>query len=504
MVKYFKKMLSESSILPVALLMAGAYLIFSNTFGNAWTYDDFPVVVNNPDIRSFQLFIGDFYGGRIVRDLSLFIDYFFFGLTPVGYHIQNIFWHGLNACLVFILVGRLGGSKSAAWTASLLFLVHPIQVEVVANISNRKDSLCLAFSFLSLLAYIHATHCSQRRWIWLMAAICTAYVAMLAKKNAYVLPLIFLAYEKAYLPIEARLLLRKTWPWVLGLVAGVAGCFIWYLYLGGRNELLLKCTYRLVRVNFFLESTVPIYYSMMLKSWAFMFTKLVIPVKLSPDYLYSVPSNWGDIWVLCAIIGLILYGLLLVFSIKRSAIIFFALVWFGAFWLPTSNIWPPIAQYFASDRYLYAPSVGFFIISGLSITWFFKQPKVRIFVVLCLLLTLAMLTWRQNMVWHSHLTLWTQAEKVSPESPAALNGLGLVHMKKGEYDQAINFFARSIKINQYYPKSYINIALAYEKKGETQAAIENYRKFIEMDPKRYPFKTMMVREHLKKKYGITF
>jgi hypothetical protein len=502
--KYLKKVLSETSILPAALLMAGAYLIFFNTFGNSWTYDDFPVIVNNPDIRSIKLLMRNFLGGRIIRELSLLIDYYFFGLDPVGYHIQNIFWHGLNACLIFILVGRLGGSKIVAWTAALLFLVHPIHVEVVANISNRKDSLCLAFSLLSLLAYIHAFQCSKRRWFWLVVALGLAYVAMKAKANAYVLPFIFLGYEKAFLPQEERILLRKNWPWVLFLATGIVGFFVWYIFLDGRNEFLLESHKRLVRVNFFLESSESVYYSMTLKSWAFMFIKLIFPVKLAPDYIYPVPRYWGDIWVVFTLIGLILYGLLLVYSIKRSSIVFFALVWFGAFWLPTSNLWPSLTRYFAADRYLYAPSVGFFIISGMFFTWFIKHPKARVLVVLCLVLPLSILTWRQNTVWQSPLSFWSHTEKVSPDSTAALSGLGLLHMRNGEYDQAIDFFLRSIKANPYFANPYINLAIAYENKGEKQTALEYYRKFIEMDPQNYRFKTMLIREHLKKRYGVIF
>lgn len=504
MEKYLKKVLSETSILPAALLMAGAYLIFFNTFGNSWTYDDFPVIVNNPDIRSIKLLMRDFQGGRVVRDISLFIDYFFFGLNPVGYHIQNIFWHGLNAGLIFILVSRLGGSKIVAWTASLLFLVHPIQVEVVANISNRKDSLCLAFSLLSLLAYIHGFQCSKRRWFWLVAALSLAYVAMRAKQNAYAIPLIFLGYEIAFLPKEERLLLRKNWPWVLSLATGIVGFLVWYIFFDGRNEFLLESHKRLTRVNFFIESSESVYYFMTLKSWAFMLIKLIIPVKLAPDYIYPVPMHWSNIWVVFGFIGLIIYGFLSAYYIKRSSIAFFALVWFGAFWLPTSNLWPSLTRYFSADRYLYAPSVGFFIISAMFFTWFIKQPKPRVIVVLCLVLTLSILTWRQNTVWHLPLSLWTHAEKVSPDSTPALDTLGRLHLRNGEYDQAIDFFLRSIKANPHFANPYINLAIAYEKKGDNAKALEYYRKFIEANPQTFRFKTMMIREHLKKKYGVTF
>jgi tetratricopeptide (TPR) repeat protein len=484
--------------------MVGAYLIFSNTFLNSWTYDDFPVIVNNPDIRSIRLFIRNFYDTRVVRDLSLLVDYFFFGLNPVGYHIQNIFWHGLNACLIFILIGRLGGSTMVAWTASLLFLVHPIQVEVVANISNRKDSLCLAFSLLSLITYIQAFRGSSKRWVWLVTALCLAYIAMKAKENAYALPFIFLAYEKVFLAPEERLLLRKSWIWISSLAIGIVVFFMWYFFFEGRNEFLIESQEKLARVNFFSQSSEAVYYSMTLKSWAFMFIKFLFPYKLSADYIYPLPRNWSDLWVFSSLIGIVLYGLLMVFSIRRFPIAFFALFWFGTFWLPTSNLWPSLTRYFAADRYQYVPSVGFFIFSGILLSWIIKDEKARVYVVLCLILPLSILTWHQNTVWQSSLSLWTHAEKVSPGSVPALNGLGRIYMREREFDQAISCFLRSIKSNPYFANSYINLAIAYEGKGEKHKALEYYRKYIEMNPQNYQIKTMTIREHLKKRYGVTF
>ena len=141
-------------LIPFVLLLGLAFLLFSNTFLSTWTYDDFKLIVNNPDIRSLDLFLKDSQPGRVGREISLMIDYRFFGLNPAGFHIQNILWHGINAILIMILVGRLGGSRFVALLSSFLFLVHPIQVEVVANLSHRKDSIALTFILLSVLSYL--------------------------------------------------------------------------------------------------------------------------------------------------------------------------------------------------------------------------------------------------------------------------------------------------------------------------------------------------------------
>ena len=139
-------------LIPYVLLMGLAFLLFSNTFLSTWTYDDFKLIVNNPDIRSMDQLINDSQPGRIGRDISLLLDYQMFGLNPAGFHVQNILWHGINAILIMLLAGRLGGSRFVALSSAVLFMIHPVQVEVVANLSHRKDSIALAFILLSMLS----------------------------------------------------------------------------------------------------------------------------------------------------------------------------------------------------------------------------------------------------------------------------------------------------------------------------------------------------------------
>jgi 4-amino-4-deoxy-L-arabinose transferase-like glycosyltransferase len=194
-------------------------MLFANSFGNDWTYDDFSVVVNNPDIRSLKGFLGNSIRGRPIREITYLFDYMLFGLNPYGYHIQNIFWHGLNACLIFALVLRLGGDKAVAWISSLLFLAHPVTVEVVASIGHRKDSLCLAFCLSSFLAFIEAYQPFRKKVIWLVLSFVLSLVAYHAKENALALPFIFIAYKISFL-FENNRILHKIWPYVLMLAAG--------------------------------------------------------------------------------------------------------------------------------------------------------------------------------------------------------------------------------------------------------------------------------------------
>lgn len=490
-------------LLALLILIFGAFCLFSNTFGNAWTYDDLPVVVENADIRSLGAFFRDAYPGRPLREITYLLDYSLFGLNPPGYHIQNILWHGLNAGLIFILVRRLQGGRSAAWIASLLFLVHPVQVEAVANISHRKESLLLAFALLSVLVYMEAVKRSARRFVWVAASLGLAFVACLGKENAVVLPLVFVAYELACVPREQRILLK--YPSLAGLLAavGTAAVATWFFFFGGKALHQEQIVPLLVKMNFFGPWTEKIYSLMVLKSWLFIWAKLAWPVDLAVEYTYSLPVGWTDPWVLSAIIAMGTICALAVVSLRRWPPVFFGLLWFVLFWLPVSNLWP--TSYFAADRYLYAPSAGLFIAVGYSFQRLLPRISPAMGALLLLLVTpLVFLTWQQNGVWRSAETLWTQAARVSPTSTFALSSMGNVFVAKGDMAKASEFFEQAVRLNPSNPGAVFNLGWVYEKRGMLPMATHYYRTFLSMplsDPTTKA-KAQELRQHLLTKYGI--
>lgn len=492
--------LKRENILVPAILLVGAFLLFSNTFGNTWTYDDFPVLVENTDIRSLSAFLQDSYPGRPLREMTYLLDYALFGLNPAGYHIQNIFWHGLNAWLIFALVRRLQGSSRVAWIASLLFLVHPLQVEVVANISHRKDSLALAFCLLGMLAYTRVFTGGQRSFRWLVAACGLTLVALLAKQNAVGLPLVFGAYELAFVPREQRVLLKcKSLLWaLLAIGAGVLG-WLWFAglqsaYANKVRELLL------FKANYDGEVSFGNYYLMVLKSWAFIFLKFLVPHDLAVEYTYQVPSTWSDPWVLAALSGLFSYAFGLWFSLRHSPRIFFALVWVGVFWLPVSNLWPLV--YWAADRYLYAPAAGLVILAAVALDKVFCRQAILAAVVGCIAVFLSVSTVRQNLVWRSEETLWRQAYRVSPSSSFALNNLGNIYLLSGEMLKSKEFYEKSVAVNSLNPTAYYNLGLIYERTGQKDKALSYYQKFLKINSPAYQSQAQNLRQRLRLQYGV--
>ena len=144
---------NESHHIQLMIFICLGYLLYIKTFGHVWTFDDYFVILKNQDIRSLKDYMNDEYPGRPLRELSFMLDYKLFGLNPKYWHIQNVLIHSINAWLIYVLLMNMSRSKPLSWLSSLIFIVHPINVEVIAQSTHRKDSLCLLFVLISFYLF---------------------------------------------------------------------------------------------------------------------------------------------------------------------------------------------------------------------------------------------------------------------------------------------------------------------------------------------------------------
>ena len=449
------------------LLQAAAFLLFAGTFGNAWTYDDFPVIVNNPDVRSWSNFWQDHLHGRPLRELSFLLDHALFGMQPAGWHLQQIFWHGLNAFLLAALLLRLAQPAGVALLAGGLFLAHPLTVEVVANLSHRKDSLVLAFLLLAVHAWLQVLR-SPRRWWWLAAMFLCWGVALLAKENAVVLPALLLALEMFVMQPEERFLARSLRACLATAGVLVAAGIGYFFYAGGMAAFGRAGQYVLSKLNVLGEFSLATYLLVLLKSWLFMWLKLVAPVGLAVEYTYPVPGALFDPWVLAALLLLVALPVLIFLCARKAPLVALGLSWFVLFFAPVANLWPDV--YFAADRYLYAPLTGV----AMTAAWALWQLRERwramatglAFTVLVLL---AVLTWRQARVWVDEAALWHRAVEVSPDSVYALNNLGVIYGRQKDMQRALELITRAAA-NPYYREAQENMARLHARLGNAEEA----------------------------------
>lgn len=496
-----KNNLTFRTLLPLLIFLSLAFALYAQTFGHAWTYDDFPVIVENADVRSWAGFWANGYPGRPLRELSFLLDHALFGMNPTGWRVQQIFWHGFNAWLLFQVALRLRAGRFAAWAGALLFLVHPLNVEVVANLSHRKDSLALAFCLLAFLAFSRACAAKKRRAGWVVLAALAWGTALLAKENAVVLPVLLLVYQCCFVPARRRILPEGRGLWPVAGFAALAWGVGWYFFAGGRARHLAGMQQLLqAKANYFGEVSWDLYYRMVLKSWTFMAGKVLWPVDLALEYTYPLPMDWSDPWVLAALFGLAVFGAGLWLTARRAPRAFFLLAWAGLFWLPVSNLWP--LAYFAADRYCYAPLAGLCLLAALALGRLPLAPRVVLAVPVVFLL--AQLSWRQIPVWENPQTLWTRAHRVSPTSAFALNNLGNVHLLKGELLKARDYYTEALAVNPLNTTALYNLGLIYERVGMKERALEHYRLFLKLDDPKFRAQAGALRARLQGEYGADF
>lgn len=497
--------------LAFAVLMAAAYLLYMQMFSGVWLMDDLPVIVNNPDIRSFANFLEDYYPGRPLRELTYLVDYHFFGLEPSGYYVQHLFWHGLCAGLVFLAARLLRAPWPVAWLSALLFMIHPVQVEVVANNSHRKDSLALAFCLMSLCSYLHARNTAPPKKRWLLAALSFWGIALTAKQNAVVLPLVVAACELCRLPPHRR----RPALWA-SVAAGGLGGVGWLVYLGGSQAFKADIGPALRKLGHFSGGGLEEYALTVFKSWAFMASKLIRPVELSMEYAFPVPTHWGDPWVVCGIAGAVIAVLGIFWTCRRSVLICAGFSWFVAFWLPTSNVFGHLS-YFAADRYWYAPATGLFLLAAYG-TWRLLRGNLAAYTLFAtaLLSLLGWQTWRQQRLWCDEKAFYAHMQRVNPEALESLIGLGhnamarddypqateylqkaflrsplddripqnLGHIayRQGHYDQALNYFQQALALNPADVEIYNNLGSLYDDLNQPQRAVEALERALAINP----------------------
>ena len=472
--------------LPLVLLFC-SLLIYFPTFSGAWLMDDMPVIVNNPDVWSFQNFLVNSRPGRPLRELSFLFDYYLFGLDPWGYHFQNIFWHALNSWLVYLLAIRLKISNTVAWLSSLLFLVHPIHVEVVANSSHRKDSLALAFLLMALLCYmkIFEQKSTLRLLYFLFCTLVLWITAFFAKGNSLVFPALIIMYEYTLVSENDRILVR--WKNIVPILTtmSVIGLIGWYAYISSLPSFKMLVMGAFIKNDSLGSFSTFSYLSMVLKSFAFMFSKLILPLNLSMEYVYAVPKSLLDPWVVSALL-LILACCLLVYRWRLvSPQLFYLLAFSAILWLPTANIvW--YFTYFAADRYIYAPSAGLCILAVLASQQIFGSFR-RYFILswIAVLCVCSILTWKQAGVWHNDMSMYSHMLKVSPRSLEAMVGLSSAYYSAKNYDMSALYAQQAIRRDPTDGRPYIIFGTLYNERGETDKALEMFKTALKMRPMDY-------------------
>ena len=395
------------------------------------------------------------------------------GLNPAGYHWVNILLHVANSFLVWRVLTRL--EIPGAWLAAIIFALHPVQVESVAWISEVKNLLMGFFFLLTILTWIEYVDARDQRGRQFYAAALLLYCfALAAKSTACTLPvaLLLVVWLKRK-PIDRGAIFSVT-PFIfLALGAGLIAIW-WEKYHQGTRVLV-----SLAPMERLLIATRAIW---------FYFAKIFWPwnlIFIYPQWKIDVSDPVAYIW-LAATVAVTAFLYFARRHLGRGVLI--GLLFFVATLAPLLGF---IMLYtfrytFVADHYQYLACIG--PIALASAAFAKLVDRIRNFqwiawsgalgAVVCLWL----LTFRQTAIYHDLETLWRSTIAKDPKSWMAYNNLGVVQVEKGNLDDAIDDYERSLQLHPEYPEALYNLGSALLRTGQTDKAIELCEKALKLQP----------------------
>jgi len=492
---------------PLFLIVITLGVFFPSLFME-FTYDDRWVVLEDPRIRQGEMgalwnLNLDVFKLRPVRTLTYMVDYAVFGFWPAGYHLHNLFWHVLCVVLVFMLLKKVTHQATFSFFGALIFAIHPIHVEAVSNITNRKELLALGFLLIAFLCYIRFLEgTTARKWGWFFVCGLSWGLGIFSKQVAIILPFLLFAYELLLVPKDQRFL-TKNIPLFLALLGAITLPLVLYAFYILANP---------HSPNFppSFNSTTPRGYRGELTFLALIATSarafwtyiqlLVWPAGLCPDHVVDLSTSFLDLWVLLAWAGLTAFIILSLWVSPKWPVLAFGMLWFIISFIPISNLLP--SAYILADRYMYMPSVGYCMVvvafsqalyGWLSTTHPQKAIGITSLLAAALTVGYTSTTLAYNPHWRNQQTLFTYVLQCHSESGRAFNGLGNYYFEKGMYVKAKEYFSQAIAqglINaEKYGGGAIGFLDAYNNRGnalyelgEYQAALDDYTHVISIFP----------------------
>lgn len=489
----------------ICLLLAGfVWVVFGQTIGHQFiNYDDPAYVLENAHIRggltsanvcwAFTHVHGQNW--HPLTSMSHMLDCQLFGINPRWHHAINVFFHSLAAVLLFLALTRMTNSIWPSALVSAVFAIHPLRVESVAWIAERKDVLSGVFFMLTLLAY---DRYARRRSTgsYIAAALCLS-CGVMSKPMLVTTPLVLLLLD--YWPLQRTggkrlvtpgLILEKIPLFAISLGAILATIWAQNFALGSTEALPLA--YRLMNAAL---------------SYCTYIGQMCWPVHLIPFYPHPESHTPAWQWI-TACIALIWMSIFVFVRREINPYLLVGWFWYMIMLLPVAGLIQVGLQGHA-DRYTYLPQIGLLIavvwsardlgrrVSGRSVeklaslttagkfrsrlelsrSWLVPDATATIIVLL-----FALLAWKQTRHWHDSESLWRYTLGKTPESDVAHTGLAGILQTQGKTDEAIAHYRTAIAIRAGNPGAQYGLATALARDGKTDEAMEHYRIALNLQP----------------------
>ncbi len=478
----------------VILVLAITLVVYLNSLGGEFVYDDSYQILKNPTLQSagnipamFTQGVWQFMTSDTSKAVGLYyrpmfnslliVNYQLFGFSPFGWHLVSLLLHLGATFLVYRLVRAWDQSREVAVLAALLFGVHPIHSESVAWVSGVPDPLATVFVLLALIFHERSVSEGGTNNKWVLASLAMALLALFTKEVAIVMAGAVAVREwlrsNGGESFGARFnrTVQRTAPFVIAA----------FLYLAARITVLGFISKPEPKAAGITANQVLLTEPSVLFAYVRM---LFAPYPLSVIYDHGYvntpdqPPFWLPLLIMAAVIAVSLW------LVRKSKIGLLALAWVAMFVLPVLNLkaFNP-EESIIHDRYLYLPSVGFCLLAAMGIVWLYNRAAVSMkklvfAATILIVVALSGLTFAQNFTWQNDLTMATHALNFAPGRPFLLNYLAAYHSNHANPAEAEKYYRQAIAANPGYYDAMSNLGDIYYKQNNFAESEKYYAQAI--------------------------
>ncbi len=482
----------KTKLLIILLLLLSTLAVYYQVKDFEFLYfDDNEFVTENTDVREGLTIKGIQWAFTTTLStlwhplawISHMLDCSIYGLNPAGHHITNLLFHLANTILLFYALHRMTGALWRSAFVAALFALHPLHVESVAWIAERKDVLSSFFWILTMLLYVrYVEETNIRRYLLVLL---TVTLGLLSKPMVVTLPFSLLLLDywplgrfgfngnkrdkgKSVTSLIIRLIVEKTPFFLLSAAVSISLIFIMK-----KTDALYDGT--AVPYDVRLGQAMIIYVQYIVK--------MIWPANLS--VYYPFPLTVPKLQLIASAMILLYASFQAVTLSKRYPYVLTGFLWYLGTLVPVIGI-VKAGTHTMNDRYTYIPLIGIFIIIAWGVPdllskWRRRKEIATLLSITAILLSMVT-TWFQLGHWKNTITLFEHAVKVTKNNSLAHFTLGIALAKEGDIKGAMRHYTDSIRIKPGDPKPHLNMGNLLMKTGRFDDAAKFYSKAVELDP----------------------
>jgi protein O-mannosyl-transferase len=473
----------EKRAFVLSLLLAAVTLVVYNqaTHFSFVNFDDDRYVTENPHVRAgltwntvkWALTSTDEANWHPLTWMSHALDCQWFRLNPAGHHLTSILLHAVSAVLLFLLLWRATRRLGLSFLVATVFALHPLNVESVVWVSERKSVLSTMFFLLTLGAY--GWYAQKPDWKRYLAVACLFVCALASKPMVVTLPLVLLLLD--YWP------LRRISSWSEPGGPAPQQTSLGKLVLEKLPLLALSAASSVITMRAQRAAgavgALPFPLGVRLKNALYCYVlyvgKAVWPAKLAP--LYPHPGHSLAVWkVTFAVLFLVAISAL-VWKFRSRGYLLTGWLWFLGTLVPVIGV-VQVGNQAMADRYTYIPLIGLFVMIAWSLADLAEHMKLalpwKITPAVCVLVALSFVAYRQVGYWRDSLDLWSLALEVTSNNFVAEDELGGALVDRGRIDEAYPHFVRAAQLQPADPVSHSNIGAYLHQHGHVAEAVSQY------------------------------